>query len=218
MKINSKVLSIPPYISTAWENVASLHVEPANNAHTLIVDLISGQRLEIPQLDHKTIQLVFEGHEKFLEQKGNATPQMPFQIGGEGMAEMSSAMQHNPEQSDMPDLPPEMLEKVSTVASALGVDQDNLPKAEPHCNCVYCQIARAMGGTVHETEPPELIEEVSDDELKFREWDIKQLDAKLYEVANPLDKTEHYQVFLGNPIGCTCGNNNCEHIKAVLNS
>jgi hypothetical protein len=35
---------------------------------------------------------------------------------------------------------------------------------------------------------------------------------------NPLDHKEHYNVFLGDPIGCSCGNNNCEHIQAVLKS
>ena len=59
---------------------------------------------------------------------------------------------------------------------------------------------------------------VSDAELHFREWDIKQLEKQLYNVTNPLDTTEHYQVFLGTPLGCTCGKTNCEHIRAVLNS
>ncbi|MGH2612567.1 MAG: hypothetical protein ACRDFB_05905, partial [Rhabdochlamydiaceae bacterium] len=61
-------------------------------------------------------------------------------------------------------------------------------------------------------------EEVSDEDLKFRTWDIKQENDKLYSVTNPLDKKEHYNVFLGKPLGCTCGNKNCEHIQAVLKS
>ncbi|NGX33463.1 MAG: hypothetical protein K1060chlam4_01531, partial [Candidatus Anoxychlamydiales bacterium] len=40
----------------------------------------------------------------------------------------------------------------------------------------------------------------------------------LYRVTNPLDENEHYSVFLKDPIGCTCGKKNCEHVKAVLNS
>jgi hypothetical protein len=61
-------------------------------------------------------------------------------------------------------------------------------------------------------------EEVSPHELKFREWDIQQAGDKLYNVSNPFDKGEQYQVYLGNPVGCTCGKSKCEHIVAVLNS
>jgi hypothetical protein len=59
---------------------------------------------------------------------------------------------------------------------------------------------------------------VSDDELKFRTWDISQSNEKLYIVSNPLDDHEHYSVYLGEPIGCTCGQKLCEHVRAVLNN
>jgi len=94
----------------------------------------------------------------------------------------------------------------------------DIPKGEPHCNCPYCQIANAMQGTVSEVEEKEVEEEVTEDDLKFREWDIKQEGDKLYIVTNPLDADEHYQVFLGTPVGCTCGQKNCEHIRTVLSS
>ena len=67
-----------------------------------------------------------------------------------------------------------------------------------------------------QTEEP--LEEVTDEDLKFRTWDIKQPGKKLYLVTNPLDNNENYNVFLGKPVGCTCGQKYCEHIKAVLNS
>jgi hypothetical protein len=66
--------------------------------------------------------------------------------------------------------------------------------------------------------PLEEIEEVSDEDLKFRDWEIKQTAEQLYTVTNPLDANEHYNVFLGSPLGCTCGDKNCEHIRAVLTS
>ena len=226
MKINSKVLSIPPYISTAWDNVASLHVESEDGLSILVVDLLSGQQLKIPGLSHQSLQLVFSAHEKYLEEKEEeeqapAEIEVPFNFPmGEGMESLSSAMRHNPEQSDAPDLPPEMLEKISKVADAIGIDDNNLPEAEPHCNCVYCQIARAMHGALNPQHDRslEIEEDVSDDDLKFKEWDIVQLEEKLHKVTNPLDTNESYQVFLGSPVGCTCGHNDCEHIKAVLNS
>ncbi len=86
------------------------------------------------------------------------------------------------------------------------------PKPEPHCNCPHCQIARAM----HGIEKQELEEPVSDEDLKFRDWEIKQTGEKLYSVTNPIDPSEQYTVFLGEPVGCTCGHSHCEHIKSVL--
>ena len=35
---------------------------------------------------------------------------------------------------------------------------------------------------------------------------------------DPLDPNEHYNVFLGTPLGCTCGEKDCEHIRAVLST
>ena len=59
-------------------------------------------------------------------------------------------------------------------------------------------------------------EEVSAADLTFRSWDIKQEADQLYTVTNPLNAKEHYSVFLGEPLGCTCGFKNCDHIQAVL--
>ena len=61
-------------------------------------------------------------------------------------------------------------------------------------------------------------EEVSREDLQFREWDIEQTSEKVYVVTNPLDKEEKYQIHLGKPIGCTCGSAHCDHIRAVLES
>jgi len=61
-------------------------------------------------------------------------------------------------------------------------------------------------------------EEVSDEDLTFQDWEVKQEGDKLYLVTNPLDRDERYRVFLGKPLGCTCGKTNCEHIRMVLSS
>ena len=42
-----------------------------------------------------------------------------------------------------------------------------------------------------------LDEEVNEEDLKFRSWDIKQTNEHLYEVINTLDTKEKYNVFLG---------------------
>ena len=79
----------------------------------------------------------------------------------------------------------------------------SIPKAEPHCNCTYCQIARAIQAGSLELGEHDEVEEVSEEDLKFRDWDIEQKSEEIYEVTNPIDQNEHYQVFLGNPVGCT---------------
>jgi hypothetical protein len=106
------------------------------------------------------------------------------------------------------------LEKITTVARAFGLaDTSALQDPEPNCNCVYCQVVRSLK---QENKTPE--EEVSESDLRFRNWDIVQTADKLYLITNPLDKNEHYNVYLGSPLGCTCGSKNCEHIRAVLSS
>ena len=204
MKITANILSIPPYLSTTWKNISSLHVE----GERLIVLLQNGTSVEVPGLSSATIEEIFDAHARSTEEGPIATP-LSFSLPLNGS--IGSAMQHNPEQAELPPLPPEMLKKITTIARAFGVD-DSLPTPESNCNCIYCQIARSLNGE------QEQVEEVSDEDLKFRNWEIAQVEEKLYTVTNPLDPTEHYNVFLGSPIGCTCGSKECEHIRAVLHS
>ena len=221
MKINSKILSIPPYISSTWENIASLHIELRNGHRILIVTLHNGSNLEIPGLEEEAIKKIFETHTQFLEESTSYEEGSELVFGmPPGMESMQNMMQHNPEQSDAPPIPAEVLEKISNVSNALGIDlsEQAVPEAEPNCNCMYCQVARAIAGQPAHVEREVIEEVVSDDDLKFKEWDISQVDDKRYDVINPLNSEEHYQVFLGNPIGCTCGKKDCEHITAVLKS
>ena len=232
MKITNRILSIPPYISTSWNEVSSLSYD--EKTQTLTVNLKDKPPISVPNLSKEEAEKAFDSHQQFLENptskispKGFAGPGpgpgpigfgIPLGENGGGIEGLGAAMQHNPDQKEAPDLPPELLAKISTVAKALGLDKiENLPEAEPHCNCFHCQMARALQKKSH-LEEENADEEVSDEELKFRTWDIKQEAEKLYIVTNPLDEKEKYNVFLGHPIGCTCGHNNCEHIRAVLNS
>ncbi len=230
MKINQQILSIPPYISTSWKNISSLHVTKKNGGQVLSVVLQNGQTVEIPNLSLEMMNKIFDEHSGYLE-KENTTGQnennplnfgIPLKFGMEGFEGFGSMMQHTPHQADMPNLPPEVLDKISTLAKSLGVSDsgEEILKPEPHCNCMYCQIAKAIqqSSANESTLNGQLEEEVTDEDLKFRDWDIHQSGDNLYNVTNPFDHQEHYQVFLGQPIGCTCGQKNCEHIRAVLNS
>lgn len=220
MNITYKILSIPPYISTAWKNIVSLQVEARPFGHALVIELLTGRKVEIPNLDRQVIEKVFFIHAKVVEEEGKEanvmTASLPFPFSNLGG--FTTILQHNPGQKDAPDLPQEMLEKITEMAkNFLPEDTSTLDQAEPGCNCPYCQILRAFVKEAEEEVAP-VEEEVTDEDLKFRSWDIKQDNDKLYSVTNPLDKTEHYTVFLGSPLGCTCGHKNCEHIQAVLRS
>lgn len=225
MKINHKILSIPPYISTTWDNIKSVHIE--NDGLAII--LKNDSKIKIPLLEEDLVKQIFQAHTKYLDEEKSIDniqkPKEPsFSFGfplkltnGEGIESFAGAMHHNPSQANSPDLPEEVLNKIAAVAKALGLDDhENMPQAEPHCNCVHCQISRALHGDSKKEKEMEV--EINDEDLKFRDWEIEQKTEHLYLVTNPLNKKEHYNVFLGNPLGCTCGERNCEHIRTVLNS
>jgi len=217
MKVTDKILSLPPYISTAWKNIVSLQMESRPFGHVLIIELTTGNKVEVPNLDGQAIEKIFTTHAEVLEHEESLKkiPQQNFSFPIPMMEGFPPILQHNPEQANTPPLPKEMLEKIAAMTkSLLPEDLSNMPKAEPHCHCPYCQIIGAVFGT--EETIPSVEEEVTDADLTFRTWDIAQKGEKLFTVTNPLDTKEHYNVFLGEPIGCTCGQKNCEHIQAVL--
>lgn len=224
MKLSDKIISIPPYISTSWKNIVALQVEPRPFGHVLVIELVTGTKVEIPNLERPIIEQVFAYHAKVVEDEGKdrngglMTAAIPFPLTFQNLEGLTSMIQHNEEQKDTLPLPQQMLEQISEMTKGLvPEDLSAIQQPEPNCNCPHCQIMRAVLG---KAETPAMIEEevVSEDDLKFRTWDIKQENDKLYSVTNPLDNKEHYNVFLGDPLGCTCGNKNCEHIQAVLKS
>lgn len=235
MKITPQVFSLPPYISTTWQHVAALHVRHEDAALLLVVDLMNGNRIEIPRLDSTILEQIFAAHAAFnegsaeieratqktlgLNEIASFNLHVPSQFFGEGFEKFSGVLQHNPEAADTDDLPQELLDKVATIAKSLGIeDTSTFPSPVENCNCLFCQITRAIhaSGQKQENIPLDIDEEVSEEDLRFKTWDIQQTGHQMYEVTNPLDTNEHYNVFLGDPLGCTCGHPHCEHICAVL--
>lgn len=223
MKITPKILSIPPYLSTTWKNISSLVVKPDGDFLKLVVILQNRVQVEIPSLNKEIVDQVFEAHAKYAELEGGPLfpldgayhLDLPFKSAETGPELLSSSMHHNPDQKDLPPLPPDILKKIGTIVKAFGLEDFSLiPQSEENCNCMYCQVVRSIRG--EEKEPHE--ELISEEDLKFKTWDIEQAGEKLYTVINPLDQNERYNVFLGEPLGCTCGQKNCEHIRAVLSS
>lgn len=245
MKINNKILFIPPYISTTWNNIRTLSLKD----NRLTVSLANDSIVEIPNLDTEHLELIYNTHANFIENQptphqehlsfsrlpfANATPlfnkvtptledpSLSFGLGT--FDSLGSALHHNESQSHMPDLPKEILSKISAIAKIVAPeDGQSLPKPELHCNCTHCQIARAvqdgLGIEINEIKQPLTIEEEVDDrDLNFQQWDIQQTGEKLFSVCHRLDSNDKYSVYLGHPVGCTCGKEGCEHILAVLKS
>ena len=245
IKISDSVVCIPPHISTTWDHVTFIQSEKEDLGErwTLIFHLADGKVVKAPHLDASLVDIAFNAHMKYLETSGsqkeqvksptgmlqNLTGLSPEQMGGAiplqfnlpgGLGGMENAMQHNSAQSDSPPVPNEILEKISGIVKLMtGGDTAAFPKPEPHCNCMHCQIARALHGKAkQEEENSEEEEAVTEEDLQFRTWDIAPAGDKLYTVTNPLDPNEQYSVYLGSPVGCTCGKEHCEHIGAVLSS
>ena len=217
MKITPEILSIPPFISTKWRNVSSIRMDTTKGL--LIIALADSSQVEIPNLEQKYIDEIFRTHARVSEKDVNPSKglfdnafsfSLPIKSEGGMIDPLSSQLQHNPEQSELPPLPTNVLEKITGIVKSLGLeDLSILGTPEPNCNCIYCQLTRSLEQT----------EDVVDDlDLTFREWDVLEKENNLFRVTNPIDISEHYDVFLGDPLGCTCGKKNCEHIRAVLNT
>ncbi|OJU82522.1 MAG: hypothetical protein BGO10_10285 [Chlamydia sp. 32-24] len=235
MKINDKILSIPPYLSTSWENVRALQFRD----EVLVIHLKDSESIQIPGLTKETVEQIFHIHSEYLEHQHLDTSKKepnlfsnpsllsqdlsdsPVKLGF-GFDAFGSPLQHNPDHMNAPDLPEVVLKKISAIAKIIAPeDIQALPKPEPHCNCMHCQIAKAINKEVQVqtdfvSESSE--EEIVDEDLTFQQWNIEQTGDQLFNVTNRLDQTEQYRVYLGKPVGCTCGKEGCEHIVAVLKS
>lgn len=235
IKISDKVICMPPYLSTTWDKVSFLQSikDPESNRFTLVIHLLDESVVRIEGLDASVIDIAFTAHVQYLERYGSKkeefaaknnpllglfnlpieqTP-LRFNLGKLPGSEGVDSFQHNPALSNSPPLPAEVLEKIAKIVEILsGGELGNLAKPESHCNCFHCQISRA----IHGEEGLESEESISEEDLRFKNWEISELNDKLYLVKNPIDPKEQYSVFLGTPLGCTCGEESCEHIRAVL--
>lgn len=227
IKINDKVVSIPPYLSTSWSAVA--HIRSVGDR--LVFTMKDGEAVSIPGFTDGLKKQVFDCHIHFLEGELRLPPKnmmmMPMppvdilKINLQN-PDFANMMQHNGDQRNMPPMPPDVLDKITKMLKVIGPnDPEMFPKAEPHCNCPYCQIARIL----HDMKPEEAVieqapaeEVVTDEELTFSQYLIESAGEKLFHVTDKLFPTEKFTVFLGEPVGCTCGKSGCEHLIAVLKS
>lgn len=254
MKITSKIFHLPPYVSTSWAHVRAIYLKGSDLVVCLAAGTVielPGLSPEILEQIFNAHSAYLEGQNSqtqsaperpsplhFTHVKGNpllapgkhsteveGDPSLSFGLGT--FDSLGSALHHNASQANMPDLPKEILNKISAIAKIVAPDDvQSLPKPEPHCNCTYCQIAKAVHqGLDNEIatvevikQNPDIEEVVTDADLTFQQWDITQTGEKLFSVSNRLDSKEKFSVYLGHPVGCTCGRTGCEHILAVLKS
>ncbi|NCF71651.1 MAG: hypothetical protein GWP59_08125 [Chlamydiales bacterium] len=64
MKVNDQIISIPPYISTTWDNIISVQVIEDN---TILITLLDGTKVKAPGLSDADIKHVFQSHIKYVE-------------------------------------------------------------------------------------------------------------------------------------------------------
>src|ERR1700722_2075469 len=132
MIINSKNLHLPPYVSTSWDQVASLHMQE----QILNITLNNGKVIILPYLSKEITDAIFEAHATHLEQgiteKKQPMPlnplileqtispfaqslagleqnsDSPFRFGFSTLDGIGSSLQHDSRQADAPDLPLEI--------------------------------------------------------------------------------------------------------------
>ncbi len=230
IRITEKLLCLPPFLSTTWEQVRYLKLEIDKAGHEVLVICMSdGGIVRLLDINEKLLSAIFEGHLRFLEERAKASvvqhalghfEQMLAHLKSgiltpENVADLLS---HNAEHAGLPPLPKEVLDKITQVAHWITPQEASaMPHPEEGCNCVHCQIARTIQEKVSSTDEMGG-EEVKLEELSFRDWIVQEMGDKLYQVTNPDNPQDQYSVFLGSPIGCTCGMKDCEHIKTVLNT
>lgn len=228
MRINHKILSIPPYLSTTWKNITSLQSSQSNGKTSLTIQLQNGSCVQIPEIDPEIATIIFTSHAKYMEQEAPPEkeksivekPKLP-PLEFLELETIQSMLHHKEEEKNAPNLPQSLLNKVSELSKEIGFsDFEHLPTPEPLCNCPHCQIANVIRKTFltpsHFLETEE--EEILESDLAFRSWIIEPMKKNLYRVAHPDERNQTYQVSLESPIHCSCGSNQCEHILAVLNS
>lgn len=216
LKINDKILSIPPYISTTWSNISALRTKGS----LLVVMLKDGETINISGLTDEQVEQVFSCHAAYLEKETIPTAQQgPSQLPGPIFSRgeiipfgetttlsfafgtldgMNNAMQHNPQQANMPDLPQEILAKIGEIVKAIGAFDDlRMPVAQSGCNCMHCQLAKTLNPGQEISDNSQKEEPVSDEELRFEEWTITKSETSSIRWQTVWIKWSSIMFFLG---------------------
>lgn len=228
VKINKNILSIPPYLSIPWKEIASLYLKDEE----LIVVPKKGDLCEVPGLTEEQIEKIFHFHAQCYDQLDREERALGFLsrlASSEGVSGMQIAIaaspaditnpmvEHNPELADAPDIPHEILEKIQMISKMVESAGGQSPsmKQEHGCNCFHCQIARVLSPS-EEPSCQQQCDCVDGDQVEG--WSIIQTGDRLFSVTKNSCPQEVYEVHLGDPVSCTCGKRGCEHLLVVLKS
>jgi hypothetical protein len=239
MKITPKIFSVPPHISTRWENIVSLRVAD----DLLIVTLRDGTTCTIPHLPQETLDQIFAYHAEAADSTSQQKDDlhalvesmrtgfkqllnMLSKLGSGIPGSIGKALEHDPANANLPEIPPDMVQKIELLLKIIPEEEIMaMPDDVEGCHCMYCQMHRILRRALKAKGEggPDILSEgeteaVEAKDLEFSEWTVEPLADKLYKVTNKIDTSEEYRVFLGDPIGCTCGKPHCEHVLAVLRS
>lgn len=236
MKINSNVISIPPYITTSWENVNVINVEiDKDKKKILIISLESGDQIKIPELSDEDIHNVTSSFESFIEKTSNEQNfvdhnsmisgltevfQQFINDGKTSQATMSQSpgigvvkvpLGHSALHSNMPIFDPESLRNIIKTIKAIGEGRNLFEKGEYQecCNCIYCQACKFLQEEKTENE-------LKEENLEFASsWNVEEVNSNEYLVSNK-ENNSTFNVKLEPSVACSCGSNKCEHIRIVL--
>lgn len=241
MKITPFLLSIPPHVSARWEYIQSLRVQE----NVLIVTLKDGSSCAIPGLTQEELSQIFTAFSSYAQQpereeskhdeilkkdlsqlfegikKGFSDFVQAFAKTGVHSLSFAKSLEHDPANAHLAPLLPDAKRRVEMLLQIVPEEEIlSMPEPVQDCNCMYCQVQRLLREALFKKKHlgEEMGEPVDESELTFTEWTVEPLSDKLYAVRNKLNPQEEYRVFLGEPLGCTCGKANCEHILAVLRS
>lgn len=226
MQINKKMLSIPPYISTQWGYVVNI-AKNKESKDTLDFVLGGDTLISVPNLNEDTQEKIFQMHQEYLASCQENTDAQIFtlltgdttttHISMPSSANFFPLLQHNVEVSGLPEVPKETILKMTQALDDLTMHSNPFYKApEPHCQCMYCQIARVVHDEVESSEREEKKSDKSNtDVLISNGWLVKERSPDHFEVSSPDAKQNSFVVTLTPPT-CSCGDANCEHIAAVL--
>lgn len=206
MIINKQILSIPPFISTSWQDVELL----LSDGHsTLNIYLKNGTLVKISNLLKEDLDLIFKVHQDIL--LSPSQPEIPSLIDPLLLSFSGSLLEHDPDLKDASPLPLEVKTKLKSLLDEIPkLDKIKLPDIHPDCHCPFCQIMNLMQDQDHDDEL------VTDDDLHFSTWKQEALSEHLIKLIHPFNHDENYLVSLDTPITCSCGQTGCEHVEHVL--
>lgn len=208
MIVNTKLLSIPPYISTSWKDVELLLSDGEN---TLNVYLKNGTVIKIAHLMKEHLELIFKVHQEVLMQKQHDIP--PSLIDPLFFNFSGPFLEHDAEMSDADPLPDEIKQKLrSLIRSFPKLEKSQLPQFHENCNCPHCQLMNLLSDKENEGFEEELID---DKDLVFAPWQVEKKSDKCFVLSHP-DLEERFEVNLESFPTCSCNQGSCEHLAYVL--